>query len=61
MYIKVRDNHKIRSKGLMIAIGVTEQGQRKIIGFHISETESKTSWSEFFEALGLKSPDLICF
>lgn len=62
MYIKVRENHKVRSKGLMIAIGVTEQGQREIIGFHLSETESETSWSEFFKALtqrGLKSPDLI--
>ncbi len=62
MYIKVRDNHKIRSKGLLIAIGITDQGQREIIGFHLSETESETSWSDFFESLtqrGLKSPDLI--
>jgi transposase-like protein len=62
MYIKVRDNHKIRSKSLLIAIGITDQGQREIIGFHLSESESETSWNDFFESLsqrGLKSPDLV--
>ena len=62
IYIKARDNHRVRSKSLLIAIGVNEEGYREIIGFHLSESESETSWDEFFISLkqrGLKSPRLI--
>ncbi len=62
IYIKVRENNRVRSKSLLIAIGVNEEGNREIIGFHLSESESETSWEEFFISLkqrGLKSPRLI--
>lgn len=62
IYIKVRENNRVRSKSLLIVIGVNEEGNREIIGFHLSESESETSWEEFFISLkqrGLKSPRLI--
>ena len=62
IYIKARDNHRVRNKSLLVAIGVNEEGYREIIGFHLSESESETSWDEFFISLkqrGLKSPRLI--
>lgn len=62
MYIKVRDNHKIVSKSLLIAIGINSDGVREILGLHLSEAESENNWSDFFKSLidrGLKAPDLI--
>ena len=62
IYIKVRENHRVRSKGLLIAVGVNEDGGREIIGFHLADSESETSWGEFFQSLksrGLKEPRLI--
>lgn len=62
IYIKARENNRVRCKSLLIAIGIDEEGNREIIGFHLSESESETSWEEFFISLkqrGLKSPRLI--
>lgn len=62
MYIKVRENNKIVSKGVYIAMGINELRHREIIGFKISNQESEQAWSEFFEDLrmrGLTTPELI--
>jgi putative transposase len=58
MYIKVRENRKVVSKSVHIAIGVNEGGHREIIGLKINHTESTDSWTSFFEYLksrGLQS------
>jgi putative transposase len=62
MYIKVRENDKVVSKGVHIACGVNENGNREIIGLKITHGESKESWSAFFEYLksrGLQSPKMV--
>lgn len=62
MYIKVREDNRVRSKGLLIATAVNENGNREVIGFQISDTESETSWGDFFNELkqrGLSDVDLI--
>lgn len=62
MYAKVRENARVRSKGLLSAIGVREDGKREIIGFRVADSESETSWGEFFMSLkerGLSGVDLI--
>jgi putative transposase len=62
MYIKVREDNRVRSKGLLIAIGINEEGYREIIGFQVANTESESSWGEFFSSLkerGLKDVDLV--
>jgi putative transposase len=62
LYLKVRENHKVQSKGLLIAIGVNEDGYREIIGFQVANTESKFSWGELFSSLkerGLEDVHLI--
>uniref|UniRef100_UPI0038CDA5A0 transposase n=1 Tax=Tindallia magadiensis TaxID=69895 RepID=UPI0038CDA5A0 len=48
MYLKVRVDHRVQSRGLLIAVGVNEEGHREIIGFQLSTTESENSWSDFF-------------
>src|SRR5699024_1324264 len=40
IYIKVRENRRVVSKGCHIAIGITEDGKREIIGFMIQGEES---------------------
>ena len=51
VYIKVRENHRVVSKSCHIAIGITDDGQREIIGFMIQDGESENTWSTFFESL----------
>lgn len=62
MYIKVRENDRVVSKGVHVACGVNEKGQREIIGLKVTHGESKESWSLFFDYLksrGLQSPKMI--
>lgn len=62
IYLKVREDDKVRSKGLLVAIAINQDGQREIIGFRVANTESETSWSEFFSSLkdrGLHNVHLI--
>lgn len=64
LYTKVRENSHVRSKGLLAAIGVCEDGQREILGFSVADSESETSWSEFFISLkerGLSGVDLVVY
>lgn len=49
LYIKVRENGRVRSKGLLIAKGINENGYREILGFQLSDSESKSSWGTFFK------------
>ena len=51
IYIKVRENHKVVSKACHIAIGIHEEGKREIIGLKLSDTESLSTWNNFFEYL----------
>jgi len=62
LYLKARENTRVRSKGVLIAQGISEDGHREILGFQVSDSESETSWSEFFCNLkkrGLEHVDLV--
>ncbi|HFI0813427.1 TPA: IS256-like element IS1542 family transposase, partial [Streptococcus suis] len=62
LYIKVREDHRVLSKSCHIAIGITEGGDREIIGFMIQNEESDDTWPIFFEYLkerGLQGTELI--
>ncbi len=62
LYLKVREDHRVQSRGLLIAVGVNEAGYREIIGFQVANTETESSWGEFFASLkerGLKDVRLI--
>ncbi|OQY39894.1 MAG: hypothetical protein B6226_00960 [Candidatus Cloacimonetes bacterium 4572_65] len=61
-YIKVRENHKIVSKGVYIAIGVSDECRYRVLGFTVLGEESDENWGIFFEELkarGLSQVDLI--
>jgi len=61
-YFKVRENHSIVSKAFMIAMGITQDGIKEIIGFDTYETESAATWKRFLLSLknrGLKGVHMI--
>jgi len=51
IYIKVRENHRVVSKSCHIAVAINSDGNREILGFLITDSESKESWSLFFDYL----------
>jgi transposase-like protein len=62
IYLKVCEDGRVRSKGLLIAFGMNEDGHREVIGFKLADSESEASWGDFFAELkdrGLESIDLI--
>lgn len=61
-YFKVREDHKVISKAMMIAIGINEFGKRELIDFEAYQNESNETWTLFFERLkhrGLKGVRMI--
>lgn len=62
MYIKVREDKRIISKALYIAQAVNSKNKREIIGFKVTNVESKETWAAFFNELkdrGLNQPRLV--
>lgn len=51
LYTKVRENHRVVSKGIYIALGIDVAGHRSILGFEVHDGESQDNWSEVFENL----------
>ena len=62
IYTKARENGAVRSKGMLIAIGITAEGHREVLGFQAGDGESYASWRAFFRQLkeqGLEGVDLV--
>ena len=62
MYIKVREDHRVISKAVYIAQGVNDLNKREILGFKVSDQESKETWRSFLQDLrerGLAQPNLV--
>ena len=62
IYMRAREAGAIRSKAILIAVGVNEEGHREIIGFMVGDGESYDAWSDFFGSLkvrGLSGVDLV--
>ena len=62
MYVRVRENRSVVSKGVLIAIGVNQDGYREVLGFEVANKESEIAWGEFFKHLkarGLREVDQV--
>jgi putative transposase len=62
LYLKVRQNHRIVSQAMVIAIGVKETGERDVLGFDLGSSEEEAFWLEFLRSLkrrGLKGVRLV--
>jgi transposase-like protein len=60
--LKVRKNGQVRPQSALIAIGVNMKGHREVLGFWIGDSETYTSWCDFFSWLkgrGLWGVDLV--
>lgn len=55
-YERIRENGTIRSRAVLIAIGINSEGRRCILGVELAERESRNSWTEFL--LGLRERGL---
>ena len=62
IYLKAREDHRVRSKALFIAVGINDTGHKEVLGFDVYETEKTSTWRSFFEKLksrGLRDVDII--
>jgi transposase-like protein len=62
LYVKVRQNHRIVSLAMVIAIGVNDLGERELLGFELGGSETEAFWVEFLRFLvqrGLKGVQLV--
>lgn len=62
MVTRVREDGRVRTRGLLLAFGVNAQGYRELLGLWVGDSEAEASWNEFFADLkrrGLKGVELI--
>jgi putative transposase len=61
-YVKVRQNGRIVSVAVIVAVGVNTDGRREVLGMKIGASEAETFWSEFLRSLmrrGLRGVKLV--
>ena len=62
IYLKSREDHRVKSKALYVAVGINNTGHKEIIGFEVYDSEKRNTWKEFFEGLksrGLRGVDFV--
>lgn len=62
LYLKVRQNHRIVSMAVVLAIGVRETGEREILAIDVGGSEEEAFWTAFLRGLverGLKGVQLV--
>lgn len=61
-YTKVREDGRVQSVALVVAMGVRDDGYREILGFNVGSAETEAFWLEFLRKLrerGLEEVRLI--
>jgi transposase-like protein len=61
LYVKIREEGRVRSRGVLVATGVNIDGAREV-GLTIGDTESEATWGAFFAHLkkrGLSGVDVV--
>lgn len=61
-YERVRENHVVRSRAVLIALGINWEGRRCVLGVELANRESKSSWGHFLSDLkerGLRGVELV--
>ncbi|MRR20868.1 IS256 family transposase [bacterium] len=56
-YEKIRINHQVLPQGVLLVVGIGEDGYREILGTWVADSENEASWSGVFKELkerGLK-------
>ena len=50
-YVKVREEHRVRARALMVAVGLTADGRKEVIGFDLADAETRETWGSFLRSL----------
>jgi transposase-like protein len=50
-YVKARDNGRIVSAAVIVAVGVNSDGRREVLGMDIGPSEAETFWTDFLRKL----------
>ena len=61
-YVKVRNNGRIVSAAVIVAVGANADGRREVLGMDIGPSEAETFWTEFLRKLrrrGLRGVKLV--
>ena len=61
-YVKVRQNGRIVSVAVIVAVGVNSDGRREVLGMDIGPSEAETFWTDFLRKLrrrGLRGVKLV--
>lgn len=61
-YEKVRESGSIRSRAVLVAIGIDWDGRRQVLGVDLANRESASSWKDFLFSLrqrGLKGVEMV--
>jgi len=61
-YVKVRQNGRIVSMAVIVAVGVNSDGRREVLGIDIGPSEAETFWTDFLRRLrrrGLRGVKLV--
>jgi transposase-like protein len=61
-YVKVRQNGRIVSAAVIVAVGVNSDGRREVLGMDIGPSEAETFWTAFLRKLarrGLRGVKLV--
>jgi len=62
IYLDVRDDARVASNALYVALGVNTSGRREVLGFELVKSETKAGYKEFFrnlKARGVERADLV--
>ena len=61
-YERVRESGSIRSRAVLVAIGIDWEGRRQVLGVELANRESTSSWKDFLLTLrqrGLRGVELV--
>jgi putative transposase len=61
-YVKVRQNSRVVSVAVIVAVGVNSDGRREVLGMDIGPSEAETFWTAFLRKLarrGLRGVKLV--
>lgn len=50
-YLHVRDDHQVVSKAVVVATGITANGQREVLGVDVGDSEDEAFWRGFLRSL----------
>jgi hypothetical protein len=55
-YVKAKIDHQVVSRAVVIATGVTADGNREVLGVDVGDSEDELFWTGFLRSLNARAP-----